>query len=170
MGAGQGAEPGIMAAASGAGSSATVGVTGNVSLRGHGDEVYVYNSGVFAQGMNGGSAHTDIGGNMSFDANGREAHSYILVDASTDAAAGSAADVHIHGNVDLNSTGTESALTRAAVRADGGGTVEIDGHLRVDSSAPAATSFMQVIAQGGTGEINIGSPDKSQHGTRHHLH
>src|SRR5260221_167615 len=50
MGAGEGTEPGIIASASGAGSSATVGVTGNVALSGHADEVYVYNSGVFAQG------------------------------------------------------------------------------------------------------------------------
>src|SRR5258708_6536002 len=167
MGAGEGTQPGIIASASGAGSSATVGVTGNVALSGHADEAYVYNSGVFAQGTNGGSAHTDIGGNISFDSNGRDAHSYILVDASTDAAAGSAADVHIHGNVDLNSTGTESALTRAAVRADGGGTVEIDGHLSVDSNGPAATSFMQVIAQGGTGEVSIGSLDMSMQGIVH---
>src|SRR5258706_5659401 len=167
MGAGEGTQPGIIASASGAGSSATVGVTGNVALSGHADEVYVYNSGVFAQGTNGGSAHTDIGGNISFDSNGRDAHSYILVDASTDAAAGSAADVHIHGNVDLESVGTEQALTRAAVRADGGGTVEIDGHLSADSSAPAASSFMQVIAQGGTGEISIGSLDMSMHGVGH---
>src|SRR5258708_30830418 len=167
MGAGEGAQPGILASASGAGSSANVGVAGNVSLSGHGDEVYVYNSGVFAQGMNGGSAHTDIGGNMSFDANGREAHSYILVDASTDAAAGSAADDHLHGNGELNSAGTPSALTPGARRRHRADTGQIGRHLGVDSSAPAATSFMQVIAQGGTGEISIGSLDMSMHGAGH---
>ena len=167
MGAGEGTEPGILASASGAGSSANAGVAGNVSLSAHGDEVYAYNSGVFAQGTNGGSAHTDIGGSMSFAADGRDAHSYILVDASTDAAAGSAADVHIHGNVDLDSTGTEQALTRAAVRADGGGTVEIDGHLSADSIAPGSGSFMQVIAQGGTGEVSVGALDMSLNGTGH---
>ena len=167
MGSGEGTAPGILAFASGAGSSANVGVAGNVALSGHADEVYVYNSGVFAEGMNGGSAHTDIGGNMSFDSNGRDAHSYILVDASTDGAAGSAADVHIHGNVDLESTGTEHALTRAAVRADGDGTVEINGHLSADSNGPTASSFMQVIAQGGTGHASIGSVDMTMQGVVH---
>jgi len=163
MGDGEGAQAGILASASGAGSSANAGVAGNVSLSGHGDDVYAYDSGVFAQGTNGGSAHTDIGGNISFAADGREAHSYILVDASTDGAA-SAADVHVHGNVELDSAGTQSALTRAAVRADGTGTVEIDGHLSADSSSPDSTSNMQVIAQGGSGAISIGSVDMSIEG------
>ena len=163
MGDGEGAQPGILASASGAGSSANLGVAGNVSLSGHGDDVYAYDSGVFAQGTNGGSAHTDIGGNISFSADGREAHSYILIDASTDGGA-SAADVHVHGNVELDSAGTESALTRAAVRADGGGTVEIDGHLSADSSSPGSTSDMQVIAQGGSGAVSIGSVDMSIEG------
>ncbi|HET7362446.1 MAG TPA: hypothetical protein VFJ70_02620, partial [Burkholderiales bacterium] len=164
MGYGEGDVPGILASASGAGSSATAGVSGNVSLSVHGDDVYAFNSGVFAQGTEGGSAHTDVGGNMSFAADGREAHSYVLVDASTDAAAGSAADVHLHGNVSLESTGTQSALTRAAVRADGAGTVEIDGHLSADSSSPDSSSYIQVIAQGGSGDVSIGSIDMSLHG------
>src|SRR5438105_12549907 len=62
MGDGEGTQPGILASASGAGSSANAGVAANVSLSGHGDDVYAYDSGVFAQGTNGGSAHTDIGG------------------------------------------------------------------------------------------------------------
>jgi hypothetical protein len=167
MGSGEGAEPGILAAASGAGSSANAGVAGSVSLSGHGDDVYVFNSGVFAQGTNGGSAHTDVGGNMSFAADGRAAHSYVLVDASTDGTAGSAGDVHVHGNVDLHSTGTAQALTRAAVRADGGGTAEIDGHLSLDSNGPLADSNMQVIAQGGTGHISINALDMNIHGAGH---
>jgi len=158
MGFGEGDVAGILASATGAGSSANVGVTGNMSLSAHGDDVYAFNSGIFSQGMNGGSAHTDIGGNLSFASDGREAHSYILVDASTDGAAGSAADVHIHGNVDLQSTGTEWALTRAAVRADGTGTVEIDGHLSAHSMGPTVgASFMQVSAQGG--DVGIGAVD-----------
>ncbi len=156
MGNGEGSEPGLFASASGAGSSANVGVAGNVSLSGHGDDIYVYNSGVFAQGTNGGSAHTDIGGNMTFASTGRDAHAYALVDASTDGG-GSVGDVHVHGNVELQSTASESALTRAAVHADGGGTVEIDGHLNLDSSGPAANSFMQVSAQGGDGHVSVGS-------------
>jgi len=160
MGQGEGVVPGILSSATDAGSSANVGVTGNVSLSAHGDDVYAFNSGIFAQGMNGGSAHTDIGGNLSFASDGRAAHTYVLVDASTDGAAGSAADVHVHGNVDLQSTGTEWALTRAAVRADGTGTIEIDGHLSADSIGPASgTSFMQVIAR--RGDVGIGAVDMS---------
>jgi hypothetical protein len=167
MGFGEGTEPGMLASASGTGSSANVGVTGNVSLGVHGDDAYAFSSGVFAHGTSGGSAHTDIGGNLSFAADGRAAHTYALVDASSDAAAGSVGDVHIHGSVDLNSTGTQEALTRAAVRADGGGTVEIDGHLSVDSNGPTANSFMQLIAQGGTGEISAGSVDMNINGGGH---
>src|SRR5207237_3119188 len=59
MGAGEGTEPGILASANGAGSSANVGVAGNVSLSGHGAEVYVYHRGGFGQGTTGGSAHPD---------------------------------------------------------------------------------------------------------------
>lgn len=167
MGFGEGQNPGILATADGVGSIADVGVAGNVSLSGQGDDVYVFNSGLFAQGTNGGSAVTDVAGNLSLSADGRAAHSYVLVDASTDAVAGSAGDVHIHGNVDLDSTGTEAALTRAAVRADGNGTVEIDGHLDVDSSATSATSFMQVISQGSASHIHVDSLGMSMDGAGH---
>src|SRR5205085_854480 len=107
MGENAGDPPGIFSSATDAGSTAIVAVAGNVSLSGHGDEVYVYNSGIFAEGMNGGSALTAIGGNVSFSSEGRDTHSYVLVDASTDAGAGSAADVRILGNIDLHSTGSE---------------------------------------------------------------
>ncbi|MBV8030817.1 MAG: hypothetical protein JO035_04860 [Betaproteobacteria bacterium] len=167
MGFGEGQEAGMLASADGAGSMADLAVTGNVALSGQGDDVYVFNSGLFAQGTNGGSAITDVAGDVTFSANGRSAHSYVLVDASTDAVAGSAGDVHVHGNVDLQSIGTESALTRAAVRADGTGTVEIDGHLDVDSSATSATSFMQVISQGSASHIDVGSLGMTMDGAGH---
>jgi hypothetical protein len=141
-------------------------VTGDVSLRGHGDDVYVYNSGIFSQGTNGGAAHTDIGGNLNFASDGREAHSYVLVSASTDVVAGSVADVHIHGNVDLLSTGSDLALTRAAVRAAGEGTVEVDGHLNLNSIGPVATSSAQVIAQG-DGHVSIHSIGMTIEGGNH---
>lgn len=166
MGFGEGEQPGILASAAGAGSTASTSVAGDVSLTGHGDEIYVFNSGVFAQGTNGGSAHTDIGGNMLLAADGRDAHSYVLIDASTDGSAGSAGDVHIHGNVDLRSTGTDSGLTRAAVHADGGGTVEIDGHLGVESDGSLADSSMQVTATG-TGHVSIASLNMVTNGASH---
>jgi hypothetical protein len=167
MGYGEGQEGGIIAFASDPGSSANVGVTGNVSLSALGESVYVFNSGIFSQGINGGSAHTDIGG-LSFSAQAREAHSYVLIDASTDAAVGSAADVHIHGNVELRSTGSQEALSRAAIRAEGAGTVEIDGHLSATSSASMANSSIQVIAQGAPGgHISIGAIDMSIDGGGH---
>jgi hypothetical protein len=150
------AEPGILASASDAGSTAKVEVIGDVKLIGHGDDLYVYNGGIVSHGTNGGVASTDIGGDVSFLSDGREAHSYVLVSASTDVAAGSAADVHIHGNVDLRSEGSESALSRAAVHADGEGKVDVDGHLNVTSSAPMASSLVQVTAQG-DGHVAIGA-------------
>jgi hypothetical protein len=156
MGSGEGETAGILASASGAGSHANTAVAGNVALAGHGDDIYVFNSGVFAQGTTGGSADTDIGGNMSFAADGRAAHSYILVRSMTDGSSGSAADVHIHGNVDLDSTGTATSLTRAAVQASGGGTVEIDGHLSAVSDGGDASSAMQVAATG-TGHVSVAS-------------
>src|SRR5205814_1392985 len=92
--------------------------------------------------------------------------SYLLVDASTDGTAGSAADVHIHGNVDLVSTGTQSGLTRAAVHAEGAGTVEIDGHLSADSNGGLADSSLQVTALG-TGHVSIAALDMSIDGAGH---
>ncbi len=166
MGAGEGDQPGILASASGAGSHANTAVAGDVTLSGHGDDIYVFNSGVFAQGTSGGSADTDIGGNMSFASDGRAAHSYILVRSMTDGSSGSAADVHIHGNVDLDSTGTGSSLTRAAVQASGGGTAEIDGHLNVDSHGGLADSAMQVTALG-SGHVSIASLGMSIDGAGH---
>jgi hypothetical protein len=166
MGSGEGEQAGILASASGAGSHANTAVAGDVTLSGHGDDIYVFNSGVFAQGTAGGSADTDIGGNMSFASDGRAAHSYILVRSMTDGSSGSAADVHIHGNVDLDSTGTGSSLTRAAVQASGGGTAEIDGHLNVDSHGGLADSSMQVTALGG-GHVSIASLGMSIDGAGH---
>jgi hypothetical protein len=156
LGENAGDPAGMIASADGAGSSATLAVAGDVALSGQGDEVYVYNSGLFATGTNGGAASSSIGGDVSLISDGRDAHAYLLVQSSTDVAAGSSADVHVAGDVDLHSIGTEAALTRAAVRADGEGTVELDGHLNLVSDATSANSFLQVISQG-AGHIAIDS-------------
>jgi hypothetical protein len=68
--------------------------------------------------------------------------------------------------VDLVSTGTDSGVTRAAVHAEGSGTVEIDGHFSADSNGALAGSQMQVTALG-TGHVSIPTLDMSIDGAGH---
>jgi len=143
--------PGMLASANGAGSQATIDV-GSFTQEGHGDDVYVFSSGIFAEGMNGGIANTNVG-NVSFLAEGNAAHSYLLIDASTDWSAGAQGNVDIAGNVDLQAIGNGVTLTRAFVFAEGTGTVDIDGHLNIDSEGAlggSTTAIMQLHAQGGS--------------------
>jgi hypothetical protein len=129
---------------------------GDISVSANGDDAYAYANFIRATAATGGQAHVIVDGDVSFASSARSAHSYVLIDAN--GGSGSAADVNIHGNVNLNSVGTERALARAIVDSEGGGAVHIDGDLSLSASAPGSAIFSQVMALDQS-SIHIGGID-----------
>jgi hypothetical protein len=165
MGEGEGTEAGLLASASGAGSSAGVTVLDNLTLSASGDDVYAYNSGIFSEGFSGGSAFVQLEGNLAFNATGRLAHAYALVVASSDSTANSNATIHSQENLRETAIGSEQAMTRAALRAIGDGEVDFDGHVSLVSDGPIANSHLQVLAEGSSSQIRLGGIDMTVNGT-----